>query len=55
LPVAPVLTPPKLATLQIEAGTPAEQRLTDLKKLLEKELISPTEYEAKKRQILETF
>jgi hypothetical protein len=52
LPVAPVLLPPKLPALQIEAGTPVEQRLTDLKKLLEKELISPTEYETKRREIL---
>jgi hypothetical protein len=52
LPVAPVLTPPKLPARQIEAGTPAEQRLNDLKKLLEKELISPTEYDAKRQQIL---
>jgi hypothetical protein len=52
MPVAPVLTPPKLPVLQIEAGTPAAQRLSDLKKLLEKELISQTEYDAKRQQIL---
>jgi hypothetical protein len=53
LPVAPVLLPPKLPALQIEEGTPAEQRLSDLKRLLEKELISRTEYEAKRRKILD--
>ena len=52
LPVAPVLTPPKLVALQIEAGTSVEQRLSDLKRLLEKELISQTEYDAKRQQIL---
>jgi len=52
LPVAPVLMPPKLPALQIEEGTPAEQRLSDLKKLLEKELISQTEYDAKRQQTL---
>jgi len=46
------LTPPQLPAQQIEAGTPAEQRLSDLKKLLEKKLISKTEYESKRRQIL---
>ena len=52
LPGASVLTPPKLPGLQIDSGTPADQRLSDLKRLLEKELISQSEYETKRRQIL---